>query len=595
MNLPNHSEPLTRVFDLLNHLQKNFSGKVVFGYRRNGQWETISVERYIETANKVSFALKSLGIKKGDTIITLTPNRPEFNCVDMGALQIGAIHVPLYPSVPEGKLIKILQETNCRIAFISAKSALMKILSRRSEFPALEWVVAFDPVEGIRDFNAFLSSEEMPGNETWLEELKSKVKPEDPASVIYISGGSTAVKGVVLTHGNHVFNILNYAKANHVENVKSTVSLLPLAHSYERTINYCQQYFGVRIWYNDKIPGMQKDFKEIRPEMVVMVPLLIERLFTSFEQQTLRSGWMISAVARKAIQAAKQAEPGKKKNLIQLFYLLLGKLIIFPSWRKALGGKLHTILCGGAALNPAWLNLSNAMGIAIYEGYGITEAGPLVSYNLKGSCRNYSVGKPMNGVEVKILPDGEVCVRSDGVMAGYYAHKGASHEAVDRDGWLHTGDLGTMDALGFLTLTGVKKEIFKLSSGLYVNPKVVEEQLRKSRFIKEAWVSGHNRNFLVAILIPDFGEIKQKIHGLEQLDNASLITNKRVNELLTSELKTGNSMRRGPDQVLKFTIVNDEWTVENGFLKENKALDRVKLQQHYAEILDSLYSKSFEL
>lgn len=583
-----NSSQLSRVFDLLPYIRDRYPGRTVFACRKSGRWSTLSTEEYSTKADLLSYALMEKGIGKGDRIVTITPNRPEFNIADMGMLQLGAVHVPAYSGLTDEKLFNILSATACKAIFLSGKQLLQKILSFKADLPSLQLIVSFDALDNALNFDDLLRLGETSADPVALQKARDNVKPNDPASVIYISGATTPVKGVVLTHQNHVSNLTGYAQLPHFRNLHDTVSLLPLAHSFERTINYCQQYFGLTVWYNEKLPGMIRDFAEVKPETLVMVPLLVERLFGSLEQQTVQKETILSKLGRKGIAAAKRLEPGQIPALKDVVPFYLAKWLIFPGWRKTLGGNLKFILCGGAALEPNLLNLAFAAGIPIFEGYGITEAGPLVSYNHQDHFGKYTVGKPMPGVSVKIDDDGEVLVKSEGVMAGYLDEEKLS--VIDNEGWLHTGDLGVLDTKGYLSLTGIKKDIFKLSSGLYVSPGYIEEQLKQSGFIRNAWVYGHNRNHLVAVLVPDLKEIYLKYPGMKQQEITGKAFHQSLDEILSNEVRIYNNRSRGPDQVLRFCWVSDEWSVENGLLSPEKTLNRGNLLEKYAVQVSELYA-----
>lgn len=580
MNPKNHSEPISRVFDLLPYLLANRRREKVFAFRKNGNWEYVSTEEYVRKSDQVSYALLSRGIQKGDCIISITPNRPEFNMLDMGLLQLGAIHVPLYPGISGQKLKEILSETNCKAVFLNGKKSLEVVLGLQKSIPGFDTIISFDQTAGCESFSEFLTIGEENNQAEKLEAIKQSILTSDPASIIYISGATTAARGVVLSHESHVSTLLSYARNTHMEGLSDIISLLPLAHSYERTINYSQQFYGVTIWYNEKIQQMFRDFRDVRPQAMVMVPLLIERMFQLMEQRTMQSKLIPASYISDCLEfyKSKHKASGIKSSLFSLF----AKQIIFPKWRKALGGRLDFILCGGAALDKKYLHLAQACGIAIYEGYGITEAGPLVSYNTKADQRNYTVGKTMPGVEIAIAADGEVCVRSAGLMKGYWKNPEETSAAIDSEGWLHTGDLGRLDKDEFLILTGIKKEIFKLSSGIYVSPANIESELKKSEGISNAWIFGHNRKYLVALILPS--EYENSAGSANSNDSS-------VKLLIEDAVKSYNNISRSPDHIVKYEIVRDVWCKENGLLNAEGQLNRQLLLSKYYKTLESFYAE----
>ena len=580
MNPKNLSEPISRVFDLLPYLLEQRRQERVFAFRKNGDWQFVSTDEYVRKSEQVSFALISRGIQKGDCIVSITPNRPEFNMLDMGLLQLGAIHVPLYPGISGQKLKEILAETNCKAVFLSGKKSFDLISGLKKSFPNLQSIVSFDPISGCEDFSNFLKSGIEHAEPEKLETIKQGILPTDPASIVYISGATTATRGVVLTHESHISTLLSYARNTHMEGLSDIISLLPLAHSYERMINYSQQYYGVTIWYNDKIQQMFRDFRDVRPQAMVMVPLLIERMFQLMEQRTMQSKLIPTSFISACLEFYKTNQ--KAGGLKAWLFPLIAKQLIFPKWRQALGGRLDFILCGGAALDKKYLHLAQACGVAIYEGYGITEAGPLVSYNTRDNQRNYTVGKLMPGVEAVIAKDGEVCVRSSGLMKEYWKNTEETKAAIDSEGWLHTGDLGQLDKDGYLKLTGIKKEIFKLSSGIYVSPANIESELKKSAGISNAWVFGHNRKYLIALIVPEEPDKTASSNNSSKSGETALIG---------EAVKTYNSISRSPDHIVKYEIVRDVWSKENGFLNAEGQLNRQLLLSKYDKTIESFYAE----
>lgn len=580
MNPADPSKTIRRIFDLLPYIRDRFNLPVAFGSRRSGNLETVSTKIYLENSDLVSYYLLSLGIKKGDRVITISNNRPEFNMVDMGVLQLGAIHVPVSPSITDQKLLGIIGECEARLVFLSGLSVLKRIESIREQLPHLQQLISFDQESSCTGFTECLEEGRLHADADHLQSLRDQVSPDDPATIIYISGATTELKGVVLTHRNQVSNLMGYASNPHFRQINHAYSLLPLAHSFERIINYCQQYFGMTIWYNEKIPGMSRDFREIKPEMTVMVPLLIDRLFTNLEQQTLKKP-IIKLLFGRALKIIKKADYSNRKSFSLMLALLVTRIFVFPSWQKALGGRLKFILCGGAALDKRWLNLSHAAGFPIYEGYGITEAGPLVSYNTRQHNSKGSVGRLMQGVQVKIAPDGEVLVKSAGISPGYYRKSTAFTDVEAGPDWLHTGDLGSLDKEGYLTLTGIKKRIFKLSSGIYVDPLSIEKQLEQSPFISKAWVWGHNMPFLSAMIVPGYSHLSNSDADSENQPGVN------KDELIGEAVKQYNNTCKGPDQVVKYAILPE---LEAGTVFPTGELNRQKLYEVYQAAVRSLYS-----
>jgi len=579
--MPANTQP-TRIFDLLEVISSRLPEQVMFTSVNKGEWRDYSVSDYRNYADLTSYALLNFGISKGEPILSITHNRAEFNFADMGILQAGAVHVPLYPGVDVVKLSSVLDETKARIAFISNKSVLRKI--RQLPKCELQLIVSFDPAEGAVSYEEFLQQ----GNENRqkLDAIKASVKPDDPASIIYLSGSNTPLKGVVLSHANHVFNLEYYCKSHHFDGCTHSISFLPLAHSFERTVNYSFQYLGVKVSYSEGITSLAGILKQKNPDVMLAVPLVLERIVENTKNEINKvkgiNGWL----ARLALRLAAKEKAGPAKKTLFLKEVLFR--LVFKGLRNFLGGNIKVMLCGGAALRPEVLNILWAAGINTYEGYGLTEAGPLVSYNLKNAFKSQSVGKLMPGVEVKLASDGEVLVKSGGVMKGYFK---TDESPIDCDGWLHTGDMGEMDAEGFLTLTVTKKEIFKLTSGLYTDPRPIELQLEVFPHIDKIWVFGHNKSFLTAIVIPDYNSVNYKADP----DPAVKRTNSRpadseiIRMEVEKEISSYNSTCPKYDQIVKFELTDAVWTTENGFLSEDGTLNRQALYNKYRPLVEKMY------
>ena len=589
MNSKNHTDPISRVFDLLPYIREKYNREIVFASRQNGKWETVSTTQYIEASNQVSFALLKLGIGKGDNIITISNNRPEFNFVEMGGLQIGAVIIPLYTRISDEKLLSILTELSCRLIVVQGKQQVARICKMIDQLPLLQHIVSFEPADETLSFKDFLKLGREYADFPRLESARKAVNPEDPASVIYISGTNTPELGVVLSHRSHVSNLLHYAQKNHMEGFIAGVSLLPLAHSYERTINYIQQYFGISIYYNEKIPGLIDDLQEVKPEIIVAVPLILERIFSSLVQKS-KHGLVHEKFIMKRLLATMSKHPGSKSQSISSrLILFLAKRFVFPSWRKELGGNIRVVLCGGAALKPQLLSIFHASSIPVYEGYGITEAGPLVSYNTTMEFKENTLGKPMPGVQVKVARDGELLVKSPSVMSGYFHNTAGTLYAFTPDGWLHTGDLGEIDADGFITLTGIKKDIFKLTSGLYTDPRPIETRLAGLPGVRKAWVYGHNRGFLTAVIVPEPGILTETGREHPVTVKPTKEGNMELSARMSTVVSSYNSVCSKSEQIVRFEISSHEWTTGNGLLHSDGGYNRQSLFIYYRDIIENFY------
>jgi len=562
---------MTRTFDLLESLSIRPKDAVVFSSICNGQWRDYTILEYKTYADACSFALMGQGVRKGEAVISITHNRAEFNFVDMGIAQIGAVHVPVYPAIDVVKLESIIKETRARIAFISNRSVLRKIEQIKS--CPLHKVISFDRTEGVVAFEDFIQSGK--GSQKELQQLKDAVKPTDPASITYLSGSNTPLRGVVLSHQAHVFNMEGYCDSNHVAGCTQSISFLPLAHSFERTLNYSFQLLGIKINYCEGIASLGGVLKQKNPDVMMVVPLVLDRMIEIFRNEAIKMAGIKGWLAIQALNLAANLKPNESSYWFSFRRYFIRKSL--SGFRNMFGGKMKVVLCGGAALRPAAINTLWAAGVNVFEGYGLTEAGPLVAYNIKDGSHKYDVGRPMQGVEVKIGDDGEVLVKSPGLMLGYL---GYAEVPIDAEGWLHTGDIGQIDKDGALKLTGIKKEIFKLSSGLYTDPRPIEAALTVLDCIENAWVYGHNRAYLVALI--SIRNVKTEQATEDPTD--------KIEEKIGQQIAHYNASCPKYDQIIRYRIMNEKWTISNGLLTKNGDMDRQVLLLKYAAIIEELYS-----
>lgn len=581
-----------RVFDFLYYNHERYHKDIVVAGKKAGHWITYSSEEYIRQAAWVSYSLIELGIKPGDRIATISTNRPEWNFVDMGTLQIGAIHVPIYPSINEDELIYILMESGCRLVFTGNRYTAAAIEIRRRELPALEKVICFDEHSGSIPFSEFIQIGQKNPHPEELRRRMDNVKPEDLASIIYTSGTTSQPKGVMLTHENHVSNSLIAAFTINLFHDQRYVSYLPLAHSYERMVNYTVLYLGMSTYYAESVTNILSTLREIKPHVMVSVPLLLEKVYQGILKKGMELTGIRKAIFNWAIHLARRYEINTGQGWWYNFQLKLARKLVFVKWREALGGEIIKIITGGASVQPYLMKIFWAAGIPVYEGYGLTEASPLVAYNTEKYLKPGTIGKAIPDILVKVAPDGELLVKGPNVMAGYYLQPELTRQVLDEEGWLHTGDLAEIDAEGFIKITGRKKEIFKLASGIYVYPEKLESRLKQSLFISQVLVVGENQNYLAAIVQPNFEFIREyfKKQGLTFSSNSEITVNQHVKKLIESEIKKIN----GPgikenETIQKWALVADEWSIDTGELTPSLKLKRRLVEEKYKSLIRHLF------
>lgn len=589
----NYTMQIKRIFDIPPYSLERYNKQVAFAGKKGGKWVTYSTEEYINYSNLVSYGLMALGLAKGDKIATFSNNRPEWNFVDIGLLQIGAVHVPIYPTINEEELAYVLNEAEVKVAFVSSKYLLGKINSIKENLKFLEYVYAFDEVADAPNFQELLQLGQSNLDEKALDLRRNAVDPSDLASIIYTSGTTSAPKGVMLSHENHVSNVMVAAFTIRLHHSYQILSYLPLSHSYERMVNYIAQYLGISVYYSESVNNILANFKEIKPHVLVTVPLLLEKVYEGI----LKKGMALKGIKRLifnwALALAKRYELHREFGWWYMWQLNLANKLVFSKWREALGGNMIKIICGGASVQVHLLHIFWAARIPVYEGYGLTEAAPLVSYNTEDGIKAGTIGRVIHDVIVKISGDGEILVKGPNVMPGYYKHPEWTAEAIDEEGWLHTGDLGTIDNEEFLKITGRKKDIFKINSGIYVYPEVLESKLKQSFFITQALVTGENRNFLTALIQPNFEYLRDwcKLHNIHAQTNQQMVENEKVIKLFDTEVKKINGLGiKENETIQKFAVLPDEWLIDTGELTPSLKMKRKMLTAKYADIINGFYS-----
>ncbi|MGM0532376.1 MAG: AMP-dependent synthetase/ligase [Bacteroidota bacterium] len=582
---------ITRIFDILPFARDKYNNKPALAGKKKGKWQIYSQQDFIDNANAVSAVLLKWGIKKGDLILNISDNRPEWNFLDFGLLQIGAVHVPVFPTISEDELKYILDEVQPGLIFISNR-LLLKRLMKTWNVPSGTKIIAYD--QGVGDdvfaFQDLLEEGKADMNAHEIEAVKASVQPEDLASVIYTSGTTTMPKGVMLSHKNHLANVLIAASSIGIEHQFHVLSYLPLSHSYERMTNYVFMVKGLTIYYNENMSNIISNFAQVKPGILITVPLLLERIYKGIinKQEDLKGfSKIVYKLALKFALSGK--DPADLSGIDKIRYLVYNKLV-FMKWKAMMGGKVTKIIVGGAAVTQRIQQFFQMIGVPVYEGYGLTEMAPLISFNNTDFNRIGSVGQPLVNVMVRISEDGEVLVKGPNMMKGYYMHEDLSADLVDEDGWLHTGDMGKLDDNGYLFITGRKKNIFKTSSGTYVYPERIENKLKLSSFIEHVMVVGEYQDYLGLLIVLNRDYVKKWAKN-HQITGAyeEIIQNPQLHQSINKVLDEYNADARETHQIKKYKIISDEWTIDNGDLTPSMKLKRNNLLKKYHQVVSSFY------
>ncbi|PLX03579.1 MAG: long-chain fatty acid--CoA ligase [Marinilabiliales bacterium] len=583
---------LKRIFDLLPRYENEFvpkddclAGKV------NKEWVKYSLKDFRNYADIISSALINIGIKKGDKIATISSNRPEWNFVDFGVLQIGAVHVPIYPTISEQDYKYILNHSEVKVLFVEDAFLYKKIKHILNQLSQDIIVFSFTKVEGIKQFDELLDNGKPEAHKIQLDDIKASIDEDDIATLIYTSGTTGNPKGVMLTHKNILSNVLSLFHIFPVDQTSKCLSYLPLCHVYERTNIYIYLYLGVSIYYAESMATIGDNLKEISPEILTTVPRLLEKVF----DKIIGKGRKLNGIAKQlffwAVRLGEKYEYDDRSLLYDLRLKIADKLI-FVKWREALGGNMRAVISGGAAIQPRLARVFNAAGIPLIEGYGMTETSPVIAVNTfePGQRKVGTVGPPIKCNQVKISERGEILVKGDNVMKGYFKDPEMTKEAIV-DGWMHTGDQGIIDDDGMLKITGRVKEIFKTSMGKYISPVLLENKIKESPFVDQIMVIGENQKFAAALIVPAFEHLRSwcKIKEIEYTTNAEMIKDKLIINRYKREINCFNKDFGDTEKIKRFELIDHEWTIDSGEITPNLKLKRKSIQDKYDGLINKIF------
>ena len=590
---------ITRTFDVLTNAEENFNREVTLSVKRNGKWENFSTNEYRKNVDAFSLGLLAMGYKKGDKIATVTNNRPEWNFIDFGMSQIGCVHVGIYPTISDKEYLHILSHSDSRILIVSSKELYDKLLPIYEKTPNLEEIYSIDKIEGVKNWQEIADLGKSKDKELrdTLISRRDAVDPSDLLTIFYTSGTTGLSKGVMLSHNNVVSNLKLAQKVVYYLNPNDrALSFLPLSHVLERVGNYLWQSIGLILYYAESIETIGENMREIKVNVFITVPRVFEKVY----DKIINKGRELSTIKKMlffwAVRVGDKYDPNpKNRSSFYNFKLAIANKLIFSKWREALGGELKGVISGGAALQPRLARIFWAANIIVQEGYGLTETSPLISATMPSypGVRFGSVGLVPDELDVMIAEDGEILEKGPNLMMGYYKDPEKTKEAIDKDGWFHTGDIGTLDEYRMLTITDRKKEIFKLSGGKYVAPQQVENQLKESQFIEQLIVVGANEKFTSALIVPDFEFLHNwcTIHKVSFRDNDDLIKKPKIIARLQVEVDKLNPELDHVAQIKEFRLVADTWTPDNGMLSPTQKLKRKVVINRYHDILDEIYKK----
>lgn len=586
---------ITRIFDLLPNYVASYKPKDdVLACKEDGVWKKYSIEQYIRMVDDLTYGLLSLGVKKGDTIATITNNRPEWNFLDMAIMQAGAIHVPVYPTISPADYQYIFNHASIKFVFVSGAELSRKIKEVSANCPSVEEVFTFKHREGLRNLYDLVGIGQAGPLPEQVQAIKDSIKGGDLATIIYTSGTTGNPKGVMLSHTNIISNFVNVSYIPTFGEEGKALSFLPLCHVYERMLNYLYQYLGISVYYAESLATITDNIKEIHPDMMCCVPRLLEKIYDKIQA----SGRKLKGVKRMiffwAVDLALHYDVQGNNNAWYMLRHRIADKLIYSKWREALGGNFKIIVSGGASIQPRLVKTFRAAGLPIYEGYGLTESSPVIAVTSTDSngIKIGTVGPPLRGVEVMIAEDGEILARGPNIMMGYYKDPELTAQVIDQDGWLHTGDIGQFEPEGQLRITGRKKEIFKTSLGKYIAPELLENKIKESPFIDNIMVVGENQKFAAALVVPDFNHLRSwcRIKEIEYTTDEEMVALPRIRQRLLKVIDKYNTEFGSTEQIKKIDIMSSEWSTASGELTPTLKLRRSFIAKKYQTRIEKLFA-----
>lgn len=566
-------------------------------HKRDGRWVPISTVEFTERVKAVASALGTLGVPDGGTVVLLSENRPEWPTIDFACQCYGAVLVPVFPTMVADQVEFIVRDCGATVAFASTPDQAAKLLKAQASCPKLKHVYVFDSAGGGKPFGALVEEgrKAHAASPAVFDERAGRRKPDDLATIIYTSGTTGEPKGAMLMQSNLVSNMLAGCSLLPFDSTAVTMSFLPLAHVFERLVEYCYYHRGATIAFAESIDKLRDNLGEVNPHIFGAVPRVYEKVYGRVMDKVDAGSPAKQRLFRTAIGVAKEVlrlrtEKKTPGGALALQHFLYERLV-FRRIREALGTRFRFAISGGAPLAKDLAEFFWAIGVEVYEGYGLTETSPVIAVNCPSAWKLGTVGRVMPGVEVRIAEDGEILTRGPHVMKGYYGRPDATAEAIDPDGWFHTGDIGVLDEEGFLRITDRKKEIIVNSNGKNVAPAPIESALKGDPFVAQPVVIGDRRKFLSCLVVPNFEKLREWAakNGLGALSDEELVAHPRVEQIYQGIVDRWNEGKPNEQLIRAFKLLPRELTIEGGELTPTLKVKRRVVDQKFRSVIDGLY------
>jgi long-chain acyl-CoA synthetase len=596
---------LTTVPRLYHHLTEEYSKETnnyVLKHKVSGKYVGITYDQFKDETDSFAFGLASLGIKKEDKVSIIAENRPEWVYSDMAILSLGAIDVPLYPSLTSESVEYILNNSESKAIIVSTKFQLNKLMKVRDKCKTLKHIILLNEKDfdaNNKDLMTFARVQELgkafkKAHPSLLKDNLESIKPNDICTIIYTSGTTGEPKGVVLTHRNILSNVQAALDCFPISNTDVFLSFLPLCHIFERMAGYYTAFAAkCVVCYAESIETVAQNLIDVKPTIMTSVPRLFERIHSKIIKNVESQPEKKQKIFYWAMDAGKRYKDAQKKGKIPLTLSLQYKLadkLVYKKLQEKTGGNLRFFISGGAALPRALGEFFEAIGIIIVEGYGLTESSPVICANRVEEYKFGSVGKPFPGVEIKIAADGEILAKGPNIMQGYFKNKKET-EATIKEGWLYTGDIGVFDPEGFLIITDRKKHLFKTSAGKYIAPNPIESMFLASKYIDQFVLIGDRRMFLTALIVPDYEAVKEYAdsHKIPYDKVEDLVRDEQIYKMLDKEMDQFQKKLANFEKVRKFVLLDRPFSIESGEITPSLKIKRKYVEERYQDLIEQMY------
>jgi long-chain acyl-CoA synthetase len=595
-------EPRTLI-DVFTRAVRNHNRPDALNYKSGGRWVPVSSGEMLARAKHIAAGLHAIGIRHGDRVALLADSRVEWTLTDAGCLFAGAIDVPIYPTLTPPQVRYILRDSGSSALFLANREKFLELKEILGECPQVEHVIFFD-VEGVTAADGLtLAQLEEKGRELeqtdpgLIDRLASETTLDDLATIIYTSGTTGEPKGVMLTHANLVSNLIDSCGHLEIGEQDTVLSVLPLSHVYERQAMYMYLHHGMAVYFAESLQTIAPNLREVRPTIVVGVPRMYEKIYQRIRERAAEAGKLKAGLLAWSVAVGTEyAQLFTKRQPIPpalKFKHQLAMKLVFSKWHAAFGGRIRLLLSGGAALSEELACVYIGAGIPIIQGYGLTETSPVITASSLDDYRVGTVGRPIPHVEIRTAEDGEIETRGPNVMRGYYNKPEETQAAFTEDGWFKTGDIGTIDADGFLRITDRKKELFKTSGGKYIAPAPIEQAIKNSRFVNQVVLVGSERKFPAALIVPVWEQLESycRLKGIEVTSRSELSTHPRIIDLLQRQIDALTPNLARYEKIKKVALLENEFTIEGGELTPTLKVKRRVIDEKYRDVIEKLYAE----